>query len=189
MNYEATTKLEAVNIMLQMIGEQPVNTILVQGFGEASLALTTLHNVSRTIQNDGLHCNVDVNYTLARNSDNEIPVASNILNIDFDDNDLTIRSNKVYNRAEHSFVFDKEVTGKVTWFLPFEELPSHVRNYIAIKAGRKFMLEVVGAIDMFKYTEQQEYDLMVMFKRNELRNKSVNMLDSYDAAKVLRRKV
>lgn len=189
MNLEATTELEAINSMLQMIGEQPVNNIPVKGFSEASLAQTTLHNVSRIIQNEGLNCNVEHDYVLACDTDGYVVVPSNALNLDFVSTDYVVRGNKVYDKIKHTFVINKPVTCTVTWFLDFSDLPNHVRNYISIKAARKFMLELVGATDVYKLTEQQEYDTMAVFNRNEINNASLNFADNIDVAKILLRQV
>ena len=52
MSLSATTKLEAVNIMLSTIGENPVNS-LTSGLVDAELAETILGSVSKAVQSEG----------------------------------------------------------------------------------------------------------------------------------------
>ncbi len=52
LTYTPTTELQAVNIMLALIGEQPVST-LESSYTEALLARTELQNTSRAVQKKG----------------------------------------------------------------------------------------------------------------------------------------
>ena len=72
-----STELEAVNRVLQMMGEAPVNSLSGQ-FGLAKQAQDTLTNVSRQVQAEGWSFNTDYEVTLTRNSSNEIVVGSNV---------------------------------------------------------------------------------------------------------------
>ena len=50
MQQTATTELEAINTMLSVIGESPVNTVDGSGVVDAVLARQILHEVSRHVQ-------------------------------------------------------------------------------------------------------------------------------------------
>mgnify|MGYP001400660828 CR=1 FL=1 len=56
----ATTKLEAVNLMLSTIGEAPVNS-LTSGLVDAELAETILASVSKAVQSEGWNFNTEKN--------------------------------------------------------------------------------------------------------------------------------
>jgi hypothetical protein len=93
MQYNPSTELDAVNIMLQIIGEQPVNTLPVEGFYEASLAQSTLNNVSREVQSSGLHCNQEYGYPFPLNEDNAVIIPDNVLIVLPDNPNVTQRGN------------------------------------------------------------------------------------------------
>ena len=71
-----TSKLEAVNKALQMMGESPVNSL--QGLlGLGNLAETTINSVSRKLQTEGWSFNTDYEADLTRDSTtNEISVGT-----------------------------------------------------------------------------------------------------------------
>lgn len=176
MKYNPTTELDAVNIMLQMIGEQPVNTLPVEGFYEASMAQNTLNNVSREIQSSGLHCNQEFGYPLALSDDGSIGVPNNALVVLPNNSNLTQRGEKLYDMARHTYEFPCSEIATVVWFLPFNELPQHVKNYVTIKAARKLLVELVGASELYQQTNAQEFETMINFRRQELRLRRLNML-------------
>ena len=60
-----TSFLDAVNRVLQMLGEAPVNSLQGQ-FGLAKQAEDTLNDVSRTIQTEGWSFNTDLEKTLEK---------------------------------------------------------------------------------------------------------------------------
>ena len=72
-----TSFLEAVNRVLQMLGEAPVNSLQGQ-FGLAKQAEDSLNDVSRKIQAEGWSFNTDYEVTLQRNTSNEIPVGASV---------------------------------------------------------------------------------------------------------------
>ena len=90
---ENMTELQAVNMMLTTIGEQPIANLNDKaGLQDASIAQDILHNTSRQVQSRGWIFNTDLQVTKTpRSSDNQIPVASNILRID---TTSKVRSNK-----------------------------------------------------------------------------------------------
>ena len=72
-----TSFLEAVNRVLQMLGEAPVNSLQGQ-FGLAKQAEDALTDVSRRVQAEGWSFNTDYEVTLTRNTNDEIAVGSNV---------------------------------------------------------------------------------------------------------------
>ena len=73
--YAPISELEAVNLMLEVIGEQPVNSI-ESGVSLANQAQRLLHETSREVQTIGLNCNTESEYQLSLDGDSKVPVAS-----------------------------------------------------------------------------------------------------------------
>ena len=107
-----TSFLEAVNRVLQMLGEAPVNSLQGQ-FGLAKQAEDTLNDVSRTIQTEGWSFNTDLEKKLERNSVNEIELSSNVSrvvvdNLEYPDIDVVQRGDKLYDRRNNRYTFDED---------------------------------------------------------------------------------
>jgi len=111
-----TTKLNAVNTMISVIGEAPVNSL-----GGTAVPVTvvqaenTLDETSRAIQSEGWHFNTEHEYTLTPNTfDSKIILPNNTLRIDLDpeiytENDPVQRGLTLYDRKNHTDVWSKEV--------------------------------------------------------------------------------
>ena len=104
-----TTKLEAVNKALQMMGEAPLNSL--QGlFGLGNLAETTINSVSRKVQTEGWSFNTDYQVSLVRDSiTNHISVGDNVSRVvvdpyDYPDYDVVQRGQKLYDRKNNTEV-------------------------------------------------------------------------------------
>jgi len=78
--YHVTTELEAVNVMLGTIGEQPVNSLDISTISEVSIASNILFDISREVQTRGYSWNTDTEYPLAV-SGGEIPLPLNCIDV------------------------------------------------------------------------------------------------------------
>ena len=129
-----TSFLDAVNRVLQMLGEAPVNSLQGQ-FGLAKQAEDSLNDVSRTIQTEGWSFNTDLEKKLERNSSNEIELSSNVSrvvvdNLEYPDIDVVQRGNKLYDRRNNRYTFDADLIVDMTTILEWDLLPEHARQYI-----------------------------------------------------------
>lgn len=75
------TKLQAVNEILQSIGEDPVNS-LSSGLADAAEAERILDQESRRIQLMGWHVNTLEDYVLSKNASNQFALPDNTLKVD-----------------------------------------------------------------------------------------------------------
>ena len=75
------TELEAVNTMLQSIGQAPVNTLEISGITDVSSARTFLHNSSRDIQGESWSFNTDELYELNPDEMGHILIPNGVLEI------------------------------------------------------------------------------------------------------------
>lgn len=158
-----STKLEAVNAMLHSIGESPVVTIDSDTDPlpvDVDIALRVLLSTNREVQVPGWAFNTEKEYPMARDSDGFLPLPSNALSVDpdgyFRDRDGVMRGNRLYDRKKHTFVWDKNITATIKFLLDFEDLPEAARNYIAVRATRKFQAGSVGSATLNNFTEADE---------------------------------
>ena len=116
-----TTELEAVNKILQMTGEAPVNSLVGQ-VGIAKQAQDSLNGSMREVQSEGWTFNTDYEKKLVRNTDNEIEVGVSTTRVYIDpylypEYDIIIRNGKLYDRKTHSFTFTEDLKADVTTIL------------------------------------------------------------------------
>ena len=175
-----TSFLEAVNRVLQMLGEAPVNSLQGQ-FGLAKQAEDSLNDVSRTLQTEGWSFNTDLEKTLERNSSNEIELSSNVSrvvvdNLEYPDIDVVQRGDKLYDRRNNRYTFDEDLIVDMTTILEWDLLPEHARQYITIKAGRQLQEAIIGSSDLTKMNLTQELEARSAFLEEETTKTEHSML-------------
>jgi len=188
-----TTELEAVNLMLSAIGEAPVSSLNDPSLLDASLAKEVLDQTSVSIQTRGLHCNTDLKLKLIRDAvTNQIVLPTNTAKVDSSDvsahRDVVQRGTKLYDRENHTFVFDENITVDIVYLLDFDDLPQHVRRYVMTKASRRFQTRFMGSETLAGFTAQDEQEALIEFERTEAQTEDSNLLTgSYDTHKIIAR--
>lgn len=188
------TQLDAVNIMLLSIGQTPVNSLTVSGIKDVAIALTTLHNISRTVQTEGFSFNSDDSYPLSPDVDNVIAIPTNTLKIKPSDRALRYvnRAGNVYDKDLQSTTLDPTKRNynlfNIVWYLNYEDLPQSARDYIAIRAARVFQARAVGSPELYKFTEDDELLARGLMLADEDETSSDNMFtDSYSVSSIWNR--
>jgi hypothetical protein len=192
MSLQKTTELDAVNIMLGTIGESPINSIeAASGVSDAIIARQILNEVSIQTQEEGWHFNVETNFVLTPAfPSKEIFVPDNCIEVDAEDTrvDVAIRGNRLYDRINHTFAFEKDIKCNVVLLLPFEDLPQAARHYITIRAARVFQQRVVGSQVLGAFTEKDEMRARMALRRYESKTADYNILTgNYSVMRILDR--
>ncbi len=188
-----TSKLEAINTMIGVIGESPVNTISGSSLPVSVVtALNVLDEVNREVQSEGWHYNTEHIYPLTRTSANKIVLPTNTLKIDvpidkYNDIDIVQRGNNLYDRKNHTDVFDEDLDVSITFELTFEELPQQFRNYITIRSARKFANRFLGSPEIESFTLRDEINAKATAIDSDSENADRNIFDNYDVLRVVDR--
>jgi hypothetical protein len=166
-----TSFLEAVNRVLQMMGEAPVNSLDGQ-YGLGQQAQDALNSTSRQVQADSWSFNTDRQRLLQRNQDNEIQVGVNVVRVVVDAlqypaADVVQRGNRLYDRKAGSYQFGIDLHADVTYALEWDELPEYARQYITVRAGRILQESILGSADLTRINQQQEAEVRAMFLDEE----------------------
>lgn len=154
-----TTQLEAVNLMLSVIGESPVNSLNDGASVDAVQAKFILTNTTRAVQLEGWWFNTETNIKLSPDTDSgEVKVPGNALKVDPSDKSSKViaRGSRLYDTENHTYKFSQPVEVDMVLFLPFEELPESARNYITVKAGRTFQERVLGSETLSSFSKDDE---------------------------------
>lgn len=191
MSLTPTTELEAINLMLSVIGESPVNTVTDSGVVDAVVARQILSQASRECQLIGWHWNIETNYELAATTDGELMLPTNCLRVDttgYDEGlDLVQRGNRLYDRTNHTYNVGRSVKVEMIVLLPFEELPEAARSYITIRAARQFQERMVGSEVLQAFNSRDELRAMAILHDAQAEVADYNVLTNPSVAKVLRR--
>jgi len=187
-----TSELQAVNLMLEGIGEAPVSDLANSGLGDVAIAKDVLGAVNREVQTRGFSWNTDYEYQLARDGDNKIPVTDAMLEVDPDGPDASVdavvRGGFLWDRKDKTFIFTKSLKCSIVWLFEFASLPQAPRHYIATVAARRFAKAVMGTEQASRLTLEDEQTAWSALINNECRTGDANMLnDSYSAAQVIDR--
>ncbi len=183
------TELEAINTLLSVIGEAPIDRlsdISVNEITDSALARKVLGEVERDVQAEGWSWNTDHEVPLQMNSANEFPISSSALSVQFSparypNMQYVARGNRVYNRLQRKYDFgvagmsplyvDRIVT-RLTW----DELPHAAQQYITIRAARIYADRYLNSNAIYAYTVQDEEYARAMLIRDEERQLSNNLL-------------
>ena len=179
-----TTLLEAVNICLQNIGEQPVNSLEDQQVVEATMAERTILEFHKEGQTRGWSWNTELAYEFAKNNaTNQIVVPTNVVSWSTDPYQwagrFQLRGQKVYDKENHTYTLGSEITSlkaDVVWLLPWDECPEAFNRWITIRSARVFSDRVLSSDSIFKYTAVDEQAALVELQRVELEQAQANSL-------------
>jgi len=189
MSLTPVTELEAVNFMLESIGELPVNTLDTPGVTEASLAYSNLIDTSRNFQARGWHFNTEQDYPLALNESYQVPVPTNTLKLETMDRTLQViqRGTKLYDKKNHTYTFTTAPLVEISFFLSFDELPQAVRHYVTVVASRSFQRSVIGSDTLNGLTQEDELKALSAVMEQEADIARYSIFNSYSTARPILR--
>nr|BAR33322.1 tail tubular protein A [uncultured Mediterranean phage uvMED] len=190
-----TTELEAVNTILSTIGEAPLNTLSGSLPVDGTIAKNVLSEVAREVQSEGFHFNTHYKVTLSRDTDNKIPLATNVVRVELDPNkqskssyDIVQRDGFLYNLAKNTDIFDKNFEeAKVVYLLPFAEIPEQAKRYITIRASRIFHDRTLGANTLHKFTLEDEEKALTILRQAETQTGDYTVFDTPEQAYTISR--
>ena len=171
--------LASINVMLQMINELPVSDdVELAEILEAQLASSVLIETKKEVLAEGWDINSDKAYSFPQDSDGYIPIPANVLDISSSDANVIMRNWRLYNKSEQTSLFDEPQSMDVIWDLDFNSLTQPIRNYITIRASRKFQARTVMDTNVYGYTQADEEDAHGIARRSEGFTGRYNMLNS-----------
>ena len=158
----ATQELPAINQILSSCGQAPVTT-LDQANPDVAIAYDTLLQVSREVQAEGWTFNKEYHYEFTPNTDDEILIPSNILQIKLTENSANMdkdgvrRSGKLYDRHNHKYTWtDDTVECDVVWEFDWVDLPQPVQDFIVARSATFVSQRIVGDTEQYQMLQQQE---------------------------------
>jgi len=190
-----TTELEAVNTILSTIGEAPLNSLTGSLPVDGTVAVNILSEITREVQSAGWHFNTHYKVTLSRDTNNKIPLATNILRVELDPNrysklqyDIVQRNNYLYNLAKNQNTFDTNFEDVIAvYLLPFDEIPEQAKRYITIRSARVFHDRTLGANTLHKFSTEDEARALIILKQAEASTGDYSIFDTPEQAYTITR--
>ena len=183
------TELEAINTLLGVIGEAPIDRlsdISTNEITDSALARRTLHEVSRDVQAEGWSWNTEQGVALQKDLQNQFPLDPATLAAVFSpnrypDNRYVARGDRVYDRYERRFDFGEGMTGplildRLVVQLPWDQVPHAAQQYMTIRAARIYSDRYVNSNIIYTYTAQDEEYARSMLIRSEEQGGTNNLL-------------
>ena len=177
-----TGLLDAVNILLAVIGEAPVNTLDDPVMVESSIAEQTLLEFHKAEQVRGWSWNSETDYPFIVASDGTITVPSNLTRFSPDpfqwDGRYILRGQRVYDRTNRTFQLTgiTQLTADVVWMLSWDDCPEVYNRYISVLGARAFANRFLGSDSIERYTQQDLLMARTELDRNELQQLQPNAL-------------
>ena len=175
----AYSELDAVNTIIGTIGESPVNTLENLTDVDAINALSILRNVNRQEQARGWSFNTISHYILNVDKDTKtIPWSEDYLFIkDNRGHKLIKAGDYVKDLSCNSTTFTESLDVEAILYVPYENMPEAMRNYIVAKACYIFQSRYFGDDTLLKVTQMQMQETWQHLQEYEISNNDFNMLN------------
>jgi hypothetical protein len=191
------TELEAVNDMLAVIGQAPVNAFTANN-SDQNIARQELAKVVREVCAYGFKFNTDEGQTLTSDIDGFIAVPSGALSIDPMDprQDLTVRQHPdkgfgLWDAANLTWTITQPVSCRLRWSFDYDALPELARGYAVIRAGRKLQARLVGSPELDRFAAEDEQRAWLALQREQAATADINIFRASHeiAAKIVRGRI
>ena len=120
----------------------------------------------------------DSAYSFPQDSNGHITIPANVLDVSSTDGDIIMRNWELYSKKDQTAIFEEPQEMDVTWDLDFNTLTHPLRNFITIRAARKFQARTVMDVNVYGYSQSDEEDAYLIARRSEGNTGRYNMLTS-----------
>ena len=193
----ATSKLSAVNTLLAIIGEAPVNSLNPPLVGDVALAESTLDEVSREVQGAGWSWNtmlydsipLDASTGQSQLPGNTLAVRFNPLS--YPSQRFVLRGLRLFDRVKNTYDLrgslgvavtgtTSDLVAEIIEELDWDSIPETGRRYIMIRAARMFSNRVMTSSSIEAYTAEDEKNALQTLKRTEDMAQNYNYISGPD---------
>ena len=131
---------------------------------DVAIALNTLREVSREVQAEGWSFNKEYDYPIEPDSNDEVVIPNNMLQIDLNatytqnmDRDAINREGKLYDKTAHSFTWtDDKLYVDVIWYFDWTSIPTPIQAFIIAKAATIVSSRIIGDPNQYQMLQQKE---------------------------------
>jgi hypothetical protein len=189
-----TTELEAINEMLNAIGEGQVSSLDTAN-ADVAQCIRLLRDHSRKVQSRGWWFNREEDFTITPDVNGNLILPNNILKVDTSGDDryekpLIQRGQKLYDPVSHTYTFTEGVTAELVTGLSWDDLPQTARSYITACAGLEFTDTDIANEVRHAFTKARKDEAYLEMLKEDAEANDNNMLrDSYSGQEMLSRRI
>ena len=164
--YEYTLNISQTVAERTLTQSKVETRVETQANPDVAIALNTLREVSREVQSEGWTFNKEFDYTLTPNSDNEILIPDDMLQVDLNISskrsgnrqfDSINRGGKLYDRIKHTYKWtDPSVQADILWYFEWEYIPDPIQAFIVARAAAIFSSRTMGDPNLYQILQQKE---------------------------------
>ncbi len=131
---------------------------------DVAIALNTLREVSREVQSEGWTFNTEFDYKITPDSNNEIRIADDVLQMDLNgkypeniEKEAIFRGGKLYDKKAHSYTWTAEtVYVDILWYFEWENIPAPIQAHIVARAAAIVSSRIIGDSNQYQILQQKE---------------------------------
>jgi hypothetical protein len=131
---------------------------------DVAIALNTLREVSREVQSEGWSFNTEYDYKITPDSNNEIRIADDVLQMDLNqgypeniEKEAIYRGGKLYDKKKHSYEWTAEtVYVDIVWLFEWENIPAPIQAHIVARAAAIVSSRIIGDSNQYQILQQKE---------------------------------
>lgn len=180
--------LEAVNKVLAVSGDEPLNTIDTD-YPQVSIVNSILINNSRLVQSKGYWFNEVYNKKLIPNIENKVVLPENTIRASFlrDQGDFAQHGLEVFNKKTESYIFTQPIYADIVYMFEWDKLPQVAREYIIALSRLEYNQNHFNDENLKRDLKEAVYLTEVELKKQNIRNLDVNFLNNPTVRNILRR--
>ena len=176
-----TALLDAVNVLLTNIGEQPVDNLDNEQIQDARVATQTLLEFHKDGQTRGWSWNSEKAYPFPSDATSgNVEVPANAISWAVNPYRLNgryvLRGQRVYDKERRSYQIEETIQADVTWLLSWDESPEAYNRWTTIRAARVFATRMLGDTNLIQYTAVDEQAALTELQQVEFEQAQPNSL-------------
>jgi hypothetical protein len=184
-----TYELEAVNLMLNSIGERPVNNLDSSQRLDVIRAMATLNETNLLVQSRGWWFNEETEYMITPDANGVYTLEQDFIKVDPSSDyirNFVMRGKVLYDTDTKTTTgHTDDLAVDFIRLLPFDDLPQTARLYIARRAGVIFQTRSVGSPTLFEFTERDAQEAWGLLVQEEIENVDTNITYSPEFLEVV----
>ena len=162
--YEYTLNISQTVAERTLTQSKVETRVETQANPDVAIALNTLREVSREVQAEGWSYNTEFDYKITPDSNNEIRIADDVLQMDLNggypeniEKDAVFRGGKLYDKKKHSYEWTAEtVYVDIVWYFDWESIPQPIQAYIVARAAAIVSSRIIGDSNQYQILQQKE---------------------------------
>ena len=175
----------AVNQLLRVIGLTTVNRVDLTDPATFD-AHAKLTEVDKRLQEQGYWFNTDYTYTLNLDSNGNLLVPKEQIEITFSENRYIVRNGKVYDREDQTLIFTEDMeVPRIVKLMDYTETPEVYKQALLASAKLEHWIDNDDGSAKTKLLQIQEEKTGFRLKQEDLQKKQVSALNTTYCARLL----